>query len=1263
MKRTLKFFVAFLLSLFILPYASHEEFSFATEESATTVEPKFSNFFLNVRSNGEFVEDSVSFTITGNGETKQYNTVRGSIFPKFRNDVEYTISLNENNLYTMDPIIVVARKDLSGFTHLYSNGEVIDLDGLFLRKKATVDNDNISVQLESTLPEESESAFLQYISVKYKNRVISDEVKFDIVDKSTGVVVKTVATSRSMINGVELDSSKEYIFKLQDNAKYSFTPLDFKFSYDDGFGEYIPVKTNGEQLLSELILEEKVVPQPANPVNKRLDLPIESDEESVIDPLTFVISKEGGDTISVTSKFGKISPILRVKDGDAFNITLNENEQYVMESLRFVYKLNSAGNLLPFINGNIESQLVGLILNKKQVELPQDDSIATIPQFSIVDKISSELVSEEITFIFTEKETNEQKEVVSNNGKLPELKLKKEKNYVVTVKENNSYTMQQFEFYVMSDGYPFNDETFEEIRNIAVEKVASTDTTPIHKILELTLVDGDGEPILESLNFVITNDDRNITKEYVSENGKLPRVDMYEDENYTFSLKDNDKYTMNDYHLYTFMAHYPINLDDPNERYIDKLILERKPLNTENSSQPTETEENSGGTTENNITNIPVLLVSSTNPQGEIINENITIELYDYEDGELVKTIDVVNGQINNLELNYGQIYVAKVVGDKYRLAEEYILGVNFSKKIVRMLIDPSLRTVDFDKFTIVDKSEQRTAINIPVYHKGAIITEPITFELIVPELETLRVTTKDGILTSRLLEEDYDYYIRVVSDKYETEFFPIVIKQKPQGKFPYNHLNCRLVERITLNNKDNNMKPMHKIENKAHNVSVLSEFNFSDLRMDVEKVDKTSINSLADRDVDIYNISFKNIYRGGENGELVTLSPEKEYKVTIKKQVGKDVVKVYYVSNEGNLTEHQFTQTEDTVTFTTNHFSNYAIEYAKEASSEKNEDNVVTSSTTETNENTKPTLPPKYVVKNNNVTVTGIDFAGYDLVANKVNETVASLSNYMYDLYDIYFVDSVSKEKVDMQEAKYTVTVPKRSGYNVSKVYYVSDSGELVQVSLKEFGCYTATFETTHFSKYVLVYEAITNNSSNVSVTRPCDKPQNADGTRPCDKPQNADGTRPCDKPQNADGTRPCDKPQNADGTRPCDNPNNTCSLNNSSTCNGVSSSCSSSNLSCDSTTGDCKLKSSNSCSEKGCLANLENKEKNNNDSSNVGNEINKKSNKEETKQKSNSQKDKTSNNNEENKLSSKYILIIGVVISLLATAYLILRKKFFKN
>lgn len=171
--------------------------------------------------------------------------------------------------------------------------------------------------------------------------------------------------------------------------------------------------------------------------------------------------------------------------------------------------------------------------------------------------------------------------------------------------------------------------------------------------------------------------------------------------------------------------------------------------------------------------------------------------------------------------------------------------------------------------------------------------------------------------------------------DGYYVDFWGLG-RYKPGGKY----ITDKDIQKIVDKNKDkpktgdeNKDKPKidDKNKDKPKNNQILTDkngnkvesktFDFKNLKFNVEKLNE-KVDKLNGKVYDLFDISFKN--KDGNNKKL----PNGEYLVTLQKENGKEVEKVYYVDDNGNIEEREFTQTQKEVTFKTNHFSKYAILY-----------------------------------------------------------------------------------------------------------------------------------------------------------------------------------------------------------------------------------------------------------------------------------------------------------------------------------------------
>ena len=107
------------------------------------------------------------------------------------------------------------------------------------------------------------------------------------------------------------------------------------------------------------------------------------------------------------------------------------------------------------------------------------------------------------------------------------------------------------------------------------------------------------------------------------------------------------------------------------------------------------------------------------------------------------------------------------------------------------------------------------------------------------------------------------------------------------------------------------------------------------------------------------------------------------------------------------------------------------------------------------------------------NISVTGKNLTGKEIVVNKVD----IIKSKDVVVFDIYFVDSVTKEKVQLPIDEYTVKIPKENGREAIKVFYLNDNNENKEIEFTQDESFV-TFVATHFSKYGVEYKA--NNPEN---------------------------------------------------------------------------------------------------------------------------------------------------------------------------------------
>lgn len=125
----------------------------------------------------------------------------------------------------------------------------------------------------------------------------------------------------------------------------------------------------------------------------------------------------------------------------------------------------------------------------------------------------------------------------------------------------------------------------------------------------------------------------------------------------------------------------------------------------------------------------------------------------------------------------------------------------------------------------------------------------------------------------------------------------------------------------IADENPSKSEEKVNKIVNSKEKVTVESEGLNAKLKLIVKRLDKNTVETLKNKNADLFDIFFT-LGNGTEK------MPNQNYKVTLEKRKGETVKQVCYVNEDGKLEKLEFTQDDKNVTFTTTHFSKYAVIY-----------------------------------------------------------------------------------------------------------------------------------------------------------------------------------------------------------------------------------------------------------------------------------------------------------------------------------------------
>ena len=552
-------------------------------------------------------------------------------------------------------------------------------------------------------------------------------------------------------------------------------------------------------------------------------------------------------------------------------------------------------------------------------------------------------------------------------------KLKNNASYTITLLENDKYTLKPFSFTV-KNGSPIRDDNNELIYNLDLEKKTkeAVEKPKSRTTLYLSVLEGKEESEAD-LTFEFKHGDETIvSKNDVGQVG----AKLLNDTSYLVKLQNNDKY---DFKEFSFTLKNGTPYRDDNKELLVSLDIIKKATNPKPQPQP-ETPKPDTPKPETNkpdkdpndcgcetpkqdkVTIKQLKVVDIKDPEGDTIKEPLTFVFFNVSKQKPAGEYTSTDGKLPKIEMLVDDEYeVYLKTNDRYGMRHRHFYAfmnhypIDMEDEHERYT--DRLEVIKKDKDYVEPKQPAVTA-RMQVRYKGKLLKEPVTFEF-VSNGETLKATSKDG-LVSVDLHENTDYMVGVVNnDKYDIETFPVVIKNKQVGKFPYDHRTCWLVEHLDLVDKGtiSTTNPHYTIATKDEKVRI-SGMDFKDLNLDVKTIDPATIPALKGMDALVYDISFINIYRH----EIVNLKGD--FTVTVPKDRNKKVKAIYYINDFGKLEKQDAIPGEfnSVITFKTTHFSRYALVYGedKETTVKPNDDSnkPVVPSVKPNNNSNKPAVP-----------------------------------------------------------------------------------------------------------------------------------------------------------------------------------------------------------------------------------------------------------------------------------------------------------------
>ena len=254
---------------------------------------------------------------------------------------------------------------------------------------------------------------------------------------------------------------------------------------------------------------------------------------------------------------------------------------------------------------------------------------------------------------------------------------------------------------------------------------------------------------------------------------------------------------------------------------------------------------------------------------------------------------------------------------------------------IEEVVIPSSLTFLDKNAFNDnMDSEKNVIKVKVYTYNKEhlkfeqskhhEIILKDVNLENLKTEIEKAKTIKNSDkyIYSDENIKSDFD---KILKDCEEALNNPISQKN-------IDSLTKALSESLSKLNGVKPSNPEEKPEDELITALIDPKTNISvsgkrllDFILVVEKINGEDFLAFKGKDVSIFDISFVNKI----TNEKVKIK-DGDYTVSIPREKGKTVNKVYYIDKKGNLEEKTFTQNEKSIIFKTGHFSMYAVEYKK---------------------------------------------------------------------------------------------------------------------------------------------------------------------------------------------------------------------------------------------------------------------------------------------------------------------------------------------
>lgn len=617
---------------------------------------------------------------------------------------------------------------------------------------------------------------------------------------------------------------------------------------------------------------------------------------------TFEILNEKGEITEVQSMMSMLN--LKLSDGK-YTIRLKDAE-YTMKDVSFTVTDGEIPNY---------DSIVNLMLTKKKVEEKAKEIPITIMLTTQKGEVK-DVVMGNYEFEIYNQETGKLVTTATSDKSMLNLKLP-DGIYTLKLKENNDYTMKDVRLDVYADdgSYTIDEKESMELNLVKIksenEKPENEETNGSKEVLVRVLFDG--KPKVDfKVGLMEFDPIPNIIQQgSTNEKGEVKFSGFKSNVKYQLRLRSTDKTMTFETEVFEFTT---------NEKGLITKINDKEV----NSKEDAVVEFRGSNKDSEKFKTFPVEFYAKykdgTPAKGvEFSINRLSPRLSSYrkvKSDENGKVVFMLEGEAPK-DASFGRLYnitISKMEMFKHKsvpFGMDFTVDDKGNVKVIsveREIGDKDTDTSNPDKYnkTFTLEKEDKTHI----YNEFKAQYEKA--------VEYLKNTKFENSKESNKAKKDLENVIFASKAELEETIPEYALKKTDELKNAMD--NLKKFE-IANENPSKSEEKVNKIVNSKEKVTVESEGLNAKLKLIVKRLDKNTVETLKNKNADLFDIFFT-LGNGTEK------MPKQNYKVTLEKRKGETVKQVCYVNEDGKLEKLEFTQDDKNVTFTTTHFSKYAVIY-----------------------------------------------------------------------------------------------------------------------------------------------------------------------------------------------------------------------------------------------------------------------------------------------------------------------------------------------